>query len=142
MNTPRSFLVSREGLMRLRPLLSAGAHQLLQTVFPRAVAGQYGEPVDEIRAELMAAGRREGELEKTKADGTRIIVASRWSLRRDERERPVAILETNNDISERKRAEREIRRLNQAEISKARSSTSTPVCPGRPAVESVRTALI
>jgi PAS domain S-box-containing protein len=32
-------------------------------------------------------------------------VASRWSLRRDERGRPVGILETNNDITERKRAE-------------------------------------
>ena len=40
-------------------------------------------------------------------------MASRWSLRRDERNRPVAILETNNDITERKRREEEIRSLNQ-----------------------------
>ena len=33
------------------------------------------------------------------------MVASRWSLQRDEQERPVAILETNNDVTERKRAE-------------------------------------
>jgi PAS domain S-box-containing protein len=32
-------------------------------------------------------------------------VASRWSLREDDRGRPVGILETNNDITERKRAE-------------------------------------
>jgi PAS domain S-box-containing protein len=80
-------------------------HELLRTVFP--------VPIDEIRAELLRAGRWEGELEKTKADGTQVVVASRWSLRRDERERPVAILETNNDITERKRTEEKIRKLNE-----------------------------
>src|SRR6266540_2764537 len=69
-----------------------GAHELLQTVFPL--------PIDEIRAELLRSGRWEGELEKTKGDGSQVAVASRWSLRRDEQERPVAILETNNDITE------------------------------------------
>ena len=33
------------------------------------------------------------------------MVASRWALQRDEQERPVAILETNNDVTERKRVE-------------------------------------
>ena len=37
------------------------------------------------------------------------MVASRWSLQRDERGLPAAILETNNDITERKRAEAELR---------------------------------
>jgi PAS domain S-box-containing protein len=80
-------------------------HQLLQTVFPA--------PIEEIRAELLRADRWEGELEKTKADGTRVVVASRWSLRRDEQRRPVAILETNNDITERKRRDEEIGKLNE-----------------------------
>src|SRR4029077_4974192 len=70
-------------------------------------------PIGEIREELLRAGRWEGELEKRKADGTQIVVASRWSLRRDERERPVSILETNNDITERKRTEEAIRKLNE-----------------------------
>jgi PAS domain S-box-containing protein len=81
------------------------AHQLLQTVFPM--------PIDEIRAELLRADRWEGELEKTKADGTQVVVASRWSLRRDLQKRAVAILETNNDITERKRTEEKIRKLNE-----------------------------
>jgi Bacteriophytochrome (light-regulated signal transduction histidine kinase) len=42
-----------------------------------------------------------------------VVVASRWSLRRDERGQPAAILETNNDITERERREQEIRTLNQ-----------------------------
>ena len=37
------------------------------------------------------------------------MVASRWSLQRDEQARPAAILETNNDITERKRAEESLR---------------------------------
>jgi PAS domain S-box-containing protein len=80
------------------------SHQLLQTEFPI--------PIDEVRAQLLRTGRWEGELQKTKADGSRVVVASRWSLRRDERGHPVAILETNNDISDRKRREEEIRKLN------------------------------
>jgi PAS domain S-box-containing protein len=79
------------------------AHQLLQTIFPM--------PLDEIRGELLRAGRWEGELTKTKANGTQVVVASRWSLQRDQHDQPLAILETNNDITERKRAEEKMRGL-------------------------------
>src|SRR5258706_11884629 len=74
----------------------ATAHQLLKTVFPA--------PLDEINAEFLRTGRWEGELKHTKADGTHVVVASRWSLQRDDRQRPLAILELNIDITERKRA--------------------------------------
>jgi PAS domain S-box-containing protein len=81
------------------------ADELLRTVFPA--------PIEEIHAELLRSGRWDGKLEKTKSDGTQVIVASRWSLRRDEQGRPAAILETNNDITERERREQEIRTLNE-----------------------------
>jgi PAS domain S-box-containing protein len=81
------------------------AHELLKTTFPSSV--------EEIRGELLRTGRWDGELEKTRSDGTQVMVASRWSLRRDEQERPVAILETNNDITDRKRREQEIQTLNE-----------------------------
>src|SRR5208337_3445331 len=77
-------------------------HDLLKTVFPA--------PLDEIKAEVTRAGRWEGELLHTKKDGSQLVVASRWALQRDERHTPVAILETNNDITERKRAEETVRR--------------------------------
>jgi PAS domain S-box-containing protein len=85
---------------------AVGKHsqQLLQAEFPI--------PIEEVRAELLRTGRWEGELRKTKADGSGVVVASRWSLRQDEQGRPLAILETNNDISDRKRREEEIRKLN------------------------------
>jgi PAS domain S-box-containing protein len=73
------------------------SHQLLRTIFP--------SPLEGITSELLSTGRWEGELVHTKRDGTQVTVASRWSLRQDERGRPVGILETNNDITERKRAE-------------------------------------
>jgi PAS domain S-box-containing protein len=81
------------------------SHELLRTVFPA--------PLDDIRAELLRTGRWEGELRRTKADGAQVVVASRWSLRRGEQNRPAAIMETNNDITERQRRENEIRGLNQ-----------------------------
>jgi PAS domain S-box-containing protein len=81
------------------------SHQLTQTVFPA--------PIDEIQAELLRTGRWEGELVHSKANGTRVVVASRWSLQRDERQRPLAILETNNDVTERKRAEEALRESEQ-----------------------------
>jgi PAS domain S-box-containing protein len=72
-------------------------HQLLRTIVPA--------PLEEITSELLSTGRWEGELVHTKRDGTQVAVASRWTLRKDERGRPVGILETNNNITERKRAE-------------------------------------
>jgi PAS domain S-box-containing protein len=80
-------------------------HHLLKTVFPA--------PLDDVDAELLSTGRWEGELEQTKADGSRVVVASRWSLRRDAQGEAVAILETHNDITERNRREHEIRALNE-----------------------------
>jgi PAS domain S-box-containing protein len=81
------------------------SHDLLRTVFPA--------PIDDINAELLRTGRWEGELIYVKADETQVVVSSRWSLRRDERQRAVTIMETNNDITERKRREQEIESLNQ-----------------------------
>jgi PAS domain S-box-containing protein len=77
------------------------SHQLMQTIFPA--------PLAKINAELLGMGRWEGELTHTQRDGTQVVVASRWSLQRDEQGNPIAILETNNDITERRRAEAKLR---------------------------------
>jgi PAS domain S-box-containing protein len=84
--------------------IGQNAHVLLKTQFP--------VPVQALQEELLRNGRWDGELVKTRADGTQIVVASRWSLSRDEQGAPVAILETNNDITQRRRSEESIRKLN------------------------------
>ncbi len=66
-------------------------------------------PLDEIKAELLRAGRWEGELVNNKRDGTPVLVSSRWSLQRDRRGRPATIVVTSNDITEQKRAEQALR---------------------------------
>jgi two-component system sensor kinase FixL len=73
-------------------------------------------------AELSRAGRWEGELVHTRRDGSPVTVASRWSLRRAAPGRPPAVLETNNDITERKRAEEA---LHQAQVELARVTRVT-----------------
>lgn len=80
------------------------SHELARTIFPA--------PLEEIDAELQRTGHWEGELIHTKRDGAQIVVASRWALQRDKSGNPLAILETNNDITERKRAEEDLRALN------------------------------
>ena len=77
------------------------SYLLLQKIFPA--------PREEIKGELLRTDRWEGELIQTKRDGTRITVASRWALERDKLGRPARILETNNDVTERKRAEQLLR---------------------------------
>ena len=75
--------------------------ELLKTIFQ--------VPLEQIEEEVIEAGRWEGELVQTKKDGSQVVVASRWSLQRDESSAPVAILIINNDITERKWAEAEAR---------------------------------
>ena len=48
----------------------------------------------------------EGELWHTRRDGSRILVSSRQALVRGERGEPIAVIELNADVTERKRAER------------------------------------
>jgi PAS domain S-box-containing protein len=79
-----------------------GNLELLKTIFQ--------VPLEQIEEEVIGTGRWEGELVQTKKDGSQVVVASRWSLQRDESDAPVAILVINNDITRRKRAEEVARR--------------------------------
>ena len=77
------------------------SHELTQTTFPA--------PLQDINAELLETGRWEGEVVHVRRDQTPVIVASRWSLQRDQSGNPIAVLETNNDITDRKQAEENLR---------------------------------
>ncbi|MEG5136256.1 MULTISPECIES: PAS domain S-box protein [unclassified Microcoleus] len=72
-------------------------HELLQT--------EWKQPLEEIQKVFFERGSWQGELVRTKKDGTKIMVASRWTLQYDDQDQPVAILEISNDISDRKRSE-------------------------------------
>lgn len=81
------------------------SHSLLQTRFPH--------PIEQINATLLRDGLWEGELDHARSDGSRIIVLSRWVLQRDEQGRPSSVMESNNDITERKRGEESLRTLSE-----------------------------
>jgi PAS domain S-box-containing protein len=80
-------------------------HEVVRTAFERPLAAMF--------AELLRTGRWEGELAQTCRDGRELIVASRWTLQRDAQGAPLAVLVTNNDITQRKRMELEIERQQQ-----------------------------
>ena len=75
-------------------------HSFLQAEFPM--------PMDQVQAKLLEEGQWQGEVEHTTRDGTRIVIASRQVLQRDEHNQPRAILEINRDITQRKRAEEKL----------------------------------
>jgi PAS domain S-box-containing protein len=80
-------------------------HELLQTA--------HSENYERIRKKLERNNRWSGELVHTRKDGKIITVFSRWTLDRDVRGRPTSILETNTDVTTRKRAEQQQRALYQ-----------------------------
>ena len=79
------------------------SHDLLETRFPVSLA--------HLEDRMGRDGSWEGELIHSRRDGARIVVASRQVLDREERGEPTVVLEMNSDITERKRADDELRRL-------------------------------
>ncbi len=73
------------------------SHDLLKSKHP--------EPLSKIYEKLLRDDRWQGETVHTRRDGRRLTVFSRWALDRDAQGKRAYVLETNNDISERKRAE-------------------------------------
>jgi PAS domain S-box-containing protein len=72
-------------------------HKLLKT--------EHSEPLTQIYKKLERDDRWSGELVHRRKDGDKIIVMSHWALDRDEFGRRAYVLETNADITQRKRAE-------------------------------------
>ena len=77
-------------------------HELLQTMHP--------ENFEKIRKKLERHDHWSGELIHTRKDGRKVVAMSRWALDRDARGKPMSILETNTDITARKRADFELQR--------------------------------
>jgi len=92
------------------------SHELLQTQFP--------EPLDEIKNKLFSTGEWQGELTRRKADGTTVTVDSHWLLHRDKKNNPSRIIEVNNDITERKQAEKSLLE-SQVDLNRAQAVAQT-----------------
>ncbi len=98
---------AREALGRL-------TRDLLQTRYPR--------PWAEIEDELRKYGFWEGELQQTSKRGDLLFVASRYQLVSDDRD-GMLILETNRDVTGRKRAQAELSKAQQQLESDLRNMT-------------------
>ena len=92
-------------------------HDLLCTVYP--------VPIEDIQGTMLRDGYWEGELVNTRKDGTRVTVASRWSAQLDEGGRRIGTLETNNDVTHRRRAEELLRRSQAAYLAEAQQLSLT-----------------
>ena len=86
--------------------------EALGKVSQELLATQFRQPLEEIRSQLFSQGHWEGELVHRRKDGQLITVMSQWVLYRDEKGREAAILEVNNDVTERKKAEEQILKMN------------------------------
>ena len=73
--------------------------ELLRTELPVSIT--------EVMAAVVKQGRWEGELKHIAKDGRKVALDSRWSLKHGESGVPIAVLEINRDITDRKRAEAE-----------------------------------
>ncbi|MEO7726386.1 MAG: histidine kinase dimerization/phospho-acceptor domain-containing protein, partial [Burkholderiales bacterium] len=78
--------------------------ELLRTEFPRAQG--------EIESEFERTGRWDGILQQVRKDGARIVVASRWALRRAQSGSDGIVLAINSDITRQTTAEQSAARLN------------------------------
>ncbi len=83
----------------LQEALGEVSHDLLKTEHP--------EPLPRIYQKLLRHNHWQGELVHTRRDGGRITMFSRWALDRDAQGNRAYVLETNNDITERKRTEQQ-----------------------------------
>ena len=96
-------------------VLGVNAHELLGSRFERDPAV--------IEQELLRNDRWEGEVIHHGRDGAEYIMDSRWALRRDEHGRPVAIMETNTDITKRRQADAQLLQA-QADLAQASRLTT------------------
>ncbi len=81
------------------------AHELLQTVFPGAL--------DQINDQLRVAGAWKGELKQFRKDGSCLYVSTYWMLLADADGGPLAVIETQSDITSRVEIQQELEGVNQ-----------------------------
>ncbi|MGA8151216.1 MAG: PAS domain S-box protein [Terriglobales bacterium] len=76
------------------------SYELLQT--------EFSQPIWQIEAQLLRSGTWEGELIHLRKDSSILAVTSVWVLHRNAQGQPLRVLETNTDITARRRAEMQL----------------------------------
>jgi PAS domain S-box-containing protein len=93
------------------------SHELLKTVYP--------DKQDRLMDIVLNTGRWEGELNRIRKDGSAVVVATRWSLEKSPKGEPVGLLEISTDITERKRVQEALERVQAAYLAEAQSLSHT-----------------
>jgi PAS domain S-box-containing protein len=99
------------------------AEEALGSKAPELLHTRYPIPLDEIENLVLTQGMWEGELRQITRDGKHIVVASSWSLWRDEHGAPRAVLVINRDITSRKHTEEQLRSLTERLALATRSAS-------------------
>jgi PAS domain S-box-containing protein len=86
-------------------------HRNINELFKTAPATELTQAI----ATVVEQGEWQGELVKLKKDGTEAIIASRWTLVRDEQGEPKSILTVDTDITEKKLLEKQFLRAQRME---------------------------
>jgi PAS domain S-box-containing protein len=97
--------------------------QALGETVPNLLQSIYPSSIESIKEEIVRVGSWEGELTQTRQDGETVIISSRWALQRDEHGQPAAVLQINTDITQRKRAEENLRSMHAQLAHLARVTT-------------------
>ena len=85
------------------------AAEAIGKLAPELLATEFPLPEDELRKMLIRDSRWSGELRQCRKHGSHLTVLTRWSLDRDAQGKPSFILETDTDITAKKRAEEALR---------------------------------
>ena len=96
---------------------NAGAEQIYGFSRPEAVGklardllqSRFSIPLNQQKAELEQKGYWQGEVSQQKRDGTEVVASSRWQVQYGDDGQPLRILETNTDITQRKRSDHALR---------------------------------
>lgn len=88
--------------------INKNAYELLQ---PEVYSGQH----QDIYQQVLNNGSWQGELKKISKSGKKIIVESRWTLVKDEHQKPKSILTVDTDITQKKELEKQFLRAQRME---------------------------
>lgn len=91
-------------------------HDLLHTEFP--------EPLEVIVAQLNLGRKWSGELRHRTKDGHTVTVESHWLAELDEQGKVIELLESNTDITERKRLQEHLEEMVQEQTAQLRESNA------------------